>query len=233
MKKYYFIITITFVNLLLSCNDEAGYVSRPIFDIHKKYIGDSIFVNHAIMKIIFIDTSYEIDSIVFSRYDNSSKSLKSIKTFKGGNNIFENIDYYENGNIKQYSFIDEDNGNYYYERQYHDSGPLIKIRGNIFFQGYIVDTVSKNLDVKVGSTVDYRIYYPNPPDCNVKIYIKNEDGTVYDVFGKSNFLNFMQTVYKDNNKLGNFKVTVLLELKDNSMDTTINYSHSFVYKVIP
>ena len=159
--------------------------------------------------------------------------MKSLKTFKGGKNIFENIDYYENGNIKKYSFIDEDNSNYYYERLYHSSGALMKINGYLFFQGYIIDTVSKNLDIKKGTIMSYRIYYPNPPDCSAKIYIANDDGKLYDVFKKSNFINFLQTVYQDNNEIGTFKVNILLELKENNLDTIARYTHGLLYTVKP
>ena len=95
----------------------------------------------------------------------------------------------------------------------HENGVLIKINGYLFFQGFIIDTTSKNLDIKKGSTINYRIYYPNPPDCISSIYIKNDDGSTYDVFKKSSFLNFLQTTYQDNSTIGTYKINIMLEQK--------------------
>jgi hypothetical protein len=230
MNKYYFAIVLS-TTLFASCKEEIRYGKVPFFDSCKKYIGDSIFENSRLVRLTFIDTSYEIDSIVFSRYNNSSNTLKSVHTYKKGKPVFENIEYYQNGVVKKYSFIDEDNPNYYYERLYHDNGALIKINGYLFFQGFIVDTASKNLNIKVGSTINYRIYYPNPPDCVSHIYIKNDDGSMYDVFKKSIFMNFLQTTYQDNSTEGVYKVNVMLEQKDKSMDTTVYYNRPFIYQV--
>lgn len=232
MRK--FIAAISFFTILFySCKEQDKYIKKPFYDLAKKHIGDSVFINGVVRKILFIDTTYEIDSIIFNRYSNANHNLRSIQTFKGGKYVFENIEYHENGNIKKYSFFDEDNPNYYYERLYYDNGVLVKITGHLFFQGFIVDTASKNLDIKKGSTIDYRIYYPNPPDCISRIYIKNDDGSIYDVFKKSSFLNFLQTTYQDNNTVGTYKVNIMLEQKDKSMDTTIMYNSSVIFNVIP
>lgn len=233
MKRYCFIGLVLFISLLLSCKMKSSYFVKPFFDLHNKYVGDSIFVNGAISKIIFKDTTYEIDSIVFYRYSDLPAVIKSIKTFKKGKNIFENIEFYKTGRIKKYSFIDEDDSNYYYERLYHESGVLVKINGKIFFQGFIIDTTSKGSVMKIGSQIEYRIFYPNPPDCKTRIYIKNDDGTCYDVFRKSEFLDYLQTVFSTNSELGNFKVTVALDQDDKSMDTTITYQKSLIFKVVP
>ncbi|MBS1927430.1 MAG: hypothetical protein JST95_02405 [Bacteroidetes bacterium] len=232
MRKKYLIAISFFAVLLASCAEKEKYTKKPFYDLHKKHIGDSIFLNDDIKKIIFIDTSYEIDSIVFSWYSKVHGNLKSAETFKGGKNVFENIEYHENGNIKKYLFVDEDNPNYYYERLYHENGTLLKITGYLFFQGFIVDTTSKSLDIKKGTTINYRIYYPNPPDCISRIYIKNDDGSIYDVFKKSSFLNFMQTTYQDNNIVGTYKVNIMFEQRDKSMDTTFLYNRAIIYKVV-
>lgn len=232
MKNNFFTKLLLFIALFTSCGKENSYFTKPFFDAKGKHIGDSVFIDNVVNKIVFIDSSYILDSIVFSRYNNPSNSLKSIESYNDGKRIFENIDYYENGNIKKYSFIDEDNSNYFYERLYHSSGALLKVNGYLFFQGYIIDTASKNSDIKKGSTINYRIYYPNPPDCNVKVYIKNDDGTVYNVFSKSKFLNFLQTAYQDNNELGTYKANIFIELKENSIDTIVRYNHEFIYKVV-
>lgn len=218
--------------MLLSCRQKERYIQSPFYDMNKKQIGDSIFLNDSITKIVFIDTTYEIDSIIFNRYPTSMRNLRSIQTFKRGRKIFENIEYYQNGNIQKYLFIDEENPNYYYERLYQVNGSLIKISGYLFFQGFIIDTASNSLAVKKGSTISYRIYYPNPPDCISRIYVKNDDGSIFDVFKKSPFLNFLQTVSQSNSSLGTFKVNITLEQHDKSLDTTVFYNKAVIYKVI-
>ncbi len=221
-----------FYIVFVSCNEKDNYLKKPIIDSKGQYIGDSLFVNRLIKKIVFIDSSYFIDSIVFDRYENSSQTLKSIRTFRIGKNIFENIDYFENGNIKKYSFIDEDNKNYFFERNYGTNGRLLNTNGYLFFQGYITNVDTDNLEIRKGSSIDYKIYYPNPPDCIVNLYIKYDDGKKYDVFKKSNFINFLQTVYQDNNELGTFKTNILLELKDKNTDSILKYNDELIYKVV-
>jgi len=227
------IFLMALVVVFISCSEKEIHTKKPFFDSYNRQIGDSFFVNNLVQKIIFLDTSYEIDSIVFTRKSKSSLFLQSVNTYKRGKKIFENIEYYDNGNIKKYSFIDEDNSSYYYERLYHNTGALTKINGEIFFQGFIIDTASKNIDIKKGSTISYRIYYPNPPDCVSNIYIKNDDNSIYDVFQKSNFLNFLQIANQDNDNIGTYKTNIMLELEDRSMDTTIQYIKGVIYKVIP
>ena len=230
MKKY--LINILFLTFLFACKEKDRYTKKPFYNSHKQYVGDSIFINDYINKIVFIDSSYDIDSVVFNWYVNTHK-IKSMQTFRGGKNVYENKEYYENGNIKKYLFIDEDSSNYYYERLYNLNGHLEKVIGYLFFQGYIIDTTSKNIDIKKGATIQYLIYYPNPPDCATRIFIKSDDGTIYDVFSKSNFLDFLQTVYQDIPRAGTYKVNVALEQKDLSRDTIINYSKAAIFNVVP
>ena len=232
MKKYN---CIEFASIILfiffSCNKKNEQTKAPFYDSNMKHIGDSIFDNKILSKINFTDTTYEIDSIVFKTNKGFKNRLVSINTYKNGKLIFENIEFYENGNIKKYLFIDEDNSNYYYERLYNKEGKFSTSAGCLFFQGYIIDSSSKSMDIRKGTTITYRIYYPNPPDCKTDIYIKNDDGSVYDVFNKSKFINFLQTVAQDNNELGTFKVNV--QLKQKSDDTIIFYSKDVIFNVIP
>jgi hypothetical protein len=217
---------------ILSCNGTPTYFSKPIFDSDQKHIGDSIFSDNLIEKIIFTDSTYEIDSVVFSRYNNAARTIKAINTFMGGKVVFENNEYFENGNIKKYKFIDEDNSHCFYERLYNVNGKLMKSRGYLFFQGYIVDTVHPGIKIKKGTTIAYRIYYPNPPDCYSKVYITDETGVKYDVFKKSNFINFLQTVKQDNDEVGFYKATILLEMIDKSADTTMRFKQDAILEVV-
>jgi len=228
-----YIVVLIFISLLSSCKDKSVYLKKQFFDSKNKYIGDSIFINNIIKTIVFKDSSYVIDSIVYNRYNNSVNNLKSIQTFKNGKNIFENIDYFENGNIKRYSFIDEDNSNYYYQRNYDSNGNFLNTYGYVFFKGYVTNINLDNLEVKKGTTIDYKIFYPNPPDCKAKIYVRVNDSTLFDVFHKSKYLNFLQTVVKDNNELGTYQTNILLELKQNNNDSVIRYDKTLFFKVVP
>jgi hypothetical protein len=228
-RSLFILLTIAF--LLESCKE--NYTQKSFFDTKGNYLGDSIFVNNRIMKIVFTDSSFEIDSIVFRRYNNTKHSLQSKNTFKKNKTIFENINYYENGNIAQYLFINDDNENDYYERLYSDDGIIRYTKGYPFFKGFIIDTVSpKGMDIKRGVTICYRIYYANPPDCETKIYIKYDDGAIYDVFKKSKVVDFLQTVYQDNDEIGIYKVNVFLELKEKNTDTTLKYNKDVIFRVI-
>ncbi|HVX01279.1 MAG TPA: hypothetical protein VHA52_12715 [Candidatus Babeliaceae bacterium] len=231
MNRYYFIATAALLVLFVSCKGRKNSFTKPFFDSQQEHIGDSIFVDDSIKSIVFIDSSYAIDSIVFSRYNNPKRTLKSLRTFKDGRTVFENIDYYENGTIEKYSFIDEDDSNYLYERLYHN-GMLVKVNGEPFFQGYTSNINTQNLEVKKNASISYKIFYPNPPDCTVNLYLKGNNGSLYPVFKRSHFLNFLQTGTNDVKEIGTFKVDVCLVLREHSIDTTVRYNHELIYKVV-
>lgn len=217
----------------LSCNNQTVYSSKPFFDSYGKKVGDTVFYDNLIKKIVFTDSSYQIDSVVFSRYDSPDKTVKSVNTFMNGKHVFENVDYYQNGKIAKYKFLDKEKSNIFYERLYSSSGRLLQTWGNVFFQGYLVDTMAINEEkLKKGTSTAFRVFYPNPPDCIASVYVMDEDtGEKYDVFQKSSFLNFLQTTWQDNQSSGYFKTTVLLELFDKHADTTIKYSQTVFFEV--
>lgn len=217
--------------IILSCETKNIVSKKPFFDSKGNYVGDSIFLNDLIDKITFADSTYIIDSIVFKRYADYKKHIQSIYTFKGGKNIFENIEYYTNGNMRKYAFIDEDNESYFYQRNYDTSGKLIDHIGEIFFQGYIEGINSETLEVKRNTTIKYNIFYPNPPDCVNEIYIKDNDKK-HKVFKKSKVLGFLQYVYQDNDKLGNFTVDVGLEIRERGHDSVSYFNKPLFFKVV-
>jgi hypothetical protein len=217
----------------LSCNNKSTYTLKPFFDPYGKKVGDSVYRDNLIEKIVFTDSTYEIDSVVFSRYDNPAKTLKASNTFMNGKHVFENVIYYQNGNIADYKFIDEDSSNYFYERTYSSKGKLLWSRGYVFYQGYIIDTTPvSGIKVKQGTSIAYRIYHPNPPDCVTNLYLVDGEGKKWSVFEKSKFLDFLQTVWQDNYDLGFFGSTFLLELKDKHADTTITFSQDIIMEVV-
>jgi hypothetical protein len=225
-SKYIILISL----LIFGCKAKSLVHYVPILDSKNKLIGDSIFDNNVLTQIIFIDSTYIIDSIVYERFRNGV--LKSIQTYRAGKNIFENILFYENGNIKKYRFIDDDNPNYYYERSYNSDGIFEKSQGNPFYQGYIIDTTSTSLKIKKGNAITYLIFYPHPPDCKTTLYVKYSDSVKYNVFKKSPFLNFLSTVSQDNDSVGTFRTNILLEIIDRA-GISSQYEHSVIFDVVP
>jgi hypothetical protein len=217
----------------MSCTNNTEYSSKPFFDPYGNKVGDSLFSDNLIQKIVFTDSTYVIDSVVFSRYDNPAKTVKSVNTFMNGKLVFENIYYYQNGKIAMYKFIDEEKSNYFYERRYSSEGAFLQSSGYVFFQGYIVDTSAiQEEKIRKGESIAYRIFYPNPPDCIAKVFVFDEDtGEKIDVYRKSSFLNFLQTCWQDTERRGFFKTTTLLELFDKHADSTIRKSESIIFDV--
>jgi hypothetical protein len=233
MKKNYLLLLVAYMVMNLSCNNRSTYISKPFFDPYGKKVGDSVYCDNLIEKIVFTDSTYEIDSVVFSRYDNSARTIKAINTYMNGKLVFENKYFYRNGNIAVYKFIDEEKSNYFYERWYHSNGLFDQSRGYVFYQGYIIDTTpASGIKVKQGTSIAYRIYHPNPPDCVTNLYLVDGGGKKWSVFQKSKFLDFLQTVWQDNDKLGFFETTFLLELKDQHADTTITFSQNIIMEVV-
>lgn len=220
---------IFFLLFIFSCKESVNE-QKPLYNPSGKHIGDSILRNNKLAAIVFSDSKYEIDSILF-KYN--KKKLVKQETLKAGKKVFENIEYYDNGSIKRYTFLDEDNSSFYYERIYDSSGNLISDNNNLFFQGFIVDNINTaGTDIRKGTTIEYRVYFPNPPDCTTNLYIKNDDGTIYNVFKKATFVNFLQTVRQDNDELGTFKVNILMEQRDNKTNKVRQYEHAVIFDVI-
>lgn len=228
INKIFF--TIIIFQVFISCNSNEDFIFKPILNSENIKIGDSIFSNGQIKKLVFNDSFYFIDSIVFERYRN--KNIKSFRTFKNGKKIFENIEYYSNGKINKYFFIDEDNNDIFYERDYNTLGKLENTKGEIFFQGYIDDIINENtLEVKKGNILKLQIFYPNVPDCNVKLYIKYDDGRVYNVFAKSKYLDFLQHTSWDNNEIGIYKLNVWMDIIEKDSSLIRQYNNTLIYKV--
>lgn len=231
LRRHTVILLFTFS--FATCTSETKNFQKPFLNDTGQYIGDSIFTNGLLSKLCFVNNSYEIDSIVFKRYENSSKSIKSKETFSKGEKVFENIEYYENSIVKRYSFINDENKNFFYERNYDNNGNLLSIKGYPFFKGFIVDSVSQDKNIKKGATIQYRIYHPNPPYCLPQVYIKNDDGSVYNVFKKSKYIPFLNIVYQDNNDTGVYKVNVVLDLKEKDNTQNLNqYQRALIFRVV-
>lgn len=225
---FLFIVSLSFFT---KCTDNNVYRESSLYDNYGQHVCDSIFENNLVTKVIFSDTLFEIDSIVFTRFKNPDGSLKSKETFKNAQRVFENIYYHPNGKLANYYFFDEDHQDFYYERQYNINGQLENTNGELFYQGFIVDSPKTEGIYSVGTKVTYRIYFPSPPDCDTRIYIRNDDGSIYDVFKRSSVLGFLETASQTTSEQGTFKLKIFLELRDRQKNEVSEYINEIVYQV--
>jgi len=227
------IIIASIIALLASCTEKIGNSRTEIFNSDGKHIGDSIFVDGNLTKIDFLDSSLILDSIIFTWWEN--KNIKSKYAFKEGKKVFENVDFYENGKMKTYSFVDEQNPNFYYERNYNLDGSFLKERGKLFFQGYIEGLDFGKLEVKQNTDVRISIFYPNPPDCKTFLYVMLENGEKGDVFHENEIINFLKKVSVGNTKMPPrnkiwTEIDIWLEMYYNG--DTSEYHKPFFYKIV-
>lgn len=223
MKILFFII----LALFLSCSSRE-LVERPLYDSWNRYIGDSVLEKNKLKKIMIQDQNYFFDSIVYDRYDNGK--LKSSRTYSKGNLVFENVEYFENGEIKSYKFLDSRSGSTY-QREYNSSGVNTSVIGEPFFC-VVLENVLPHGTAFIGDTTYYRVFYPNPPDTDTKFYIKQKNGELYDVFRTSPAINFLQTTSHSNLKEGQYKAEILMKFKDTQKESEYECSHTITYKII-
>lgn len=225
-------IIATIVVLFASCTNKEEVKSMAFFDSKGVHIGDSIYWGKYLHKIVFKDTSLIIDSIVFTRYNNPERTIKFKNTYLKGKPVFENIDYYENGTVKRYMFIDEDKPAYYYYRSYTPSGELLVQRGEVFFQGYLTEINPETLEIKKGTTMRISVFHPNPPDCKASVFVKLDGGKRADVFYNSDYISFLKSVAVDNNKHEKLWTKIDLWLELVCGHDTLRYNKPVLYKVV-
>ena len=215
-----------------SCKEDEKIEIRSFLNKNGDVIGDSILLNSVLQKVVFKDTSFIIDSIVYERFKN--KHLKSVYTYLNGERVFENKDYYDNGKIKKYSFLDDKNPNYFYTRNYDSTGLLVNEVGELFFQGFLTEINPETLEVKKGTDMDIKIFYPNPPDCKAFLYVSLDDNIKGDVFYQNQYIDFLKTVSVSIDKeLGDkvwTEIDIWLELQGER--DTLFYNKPIFYKVI-
>ncbi len=222
------------MSTFLACRQKDVIETRPIFSDKKLHIGDSIVMNSLLTKIVFRDTSLIIDSIIYTRFPNSSKGIKTINTYVKGKKAFENIEYNEKGKIISYQFLDPDCENCFYKRTYDNLGNLISSSGNYLFQCNVDKINLEDLSIKEGTTITLRLFYANPPDCKTFTYVRFEGDHKKDVFYQDKRIGFLKTVAVDNEydaKKDWRQIDIGIEVKDeksNKIDTT---SKSLFYKV--
>jgi|GEM_PF-897087 len=224
------------VATLFSCTQKESPTIKTIkiFNSKGKYIGDSVLNDGLLQKIVFKDSSLIIDSIVFYRYDNDARSVESKFTFIGGDRVFENVEYHQNGQVSRYLFFDEEKHNYFYERIYDTLGNLIEAKGEVFFQGYLSGLNFKTLDAQQGTNLKIKIFHPNPPDCRTKLSVKLEDDSNAEVFSRNKNISFLKEVSGSVEKppIGKIwtEIDVWLELQ--GANDTFYYNQAIYYKVV-
>ena len=233
-KPLFFLLTTV---LAIACNSKELIVRKPILDKNRIKIGDSIFNNKNLVKIIFTDTTLIVDSIVYKRFNISTNKIKSISTFIKGKRVFENIEYHENGKIKEYRFIDEDSDTYFYSRIYDTSGHFLDKQGKLFFQIYLHDTSNlEGLAIKEGSNLFINVFYPNPPDLKSFLFVRFSDNKKIDVFSENKIMNCLKSVYTENtlkDKSVNWReINIGLELSEVDGNIIDTFGKKVFYKVV-
>jgi hypothetical protein len=215
-----------------ACKSNGKFVVKTFSDASGKPIGDSVFLNGILQKIIFNDSAFYIDSIVFKRYDR--ENVRSINTYMNGRQVFQNIDYYESGEIKTYSFLDEQKSDYYYKRNYNINGDVISEQGTLFFQGYLSEIDAKTLVVKKGKDMNIKIFFPNPPDCKAFLYVNLDDNKKADVFSQNQYITFLKSVSVSNNNKIEGKIWTLIDvwLELQKDKDTLYYNKPIYYKIV-
>ncbi len=216
--------------IICSCKRTDNLRYKAFYNSENKKIGDSVFLNKMLTKVIFIDKAYFIDSIVYKRYNNDS--LKSVNTFRKGKIVFENKEYYENGKVKDYFFIDEDNPKASFQASYNQSGICNRVVGAAFFQIYYTG-VNKDATVKLNTQVRLNAFFPNPPNAIIKVFIRNEDGSIYDnIFSQNKHIIFLKQTSWDNTDLGYYKIDVCLDITINCSDKSLQFHDPLTFQVV-
>lgn len=231
-NKNLLIVILLLSVIINSCKINDRIEIRSFSNKNGDVIGDSVFLNDVLQKVVFKDTSLMIDSVVYEWFEN--KSLKSVYTYIEGKKVFENKDYYENGTIKKYSFLDDKCPNCFYTRNYDSKGLLINELGELFFQGYLTEINPETLEIKNGTDMDVKIFFPSPPDYKAFLYVDLDNNIKGDVFFQDKYVGFLKTVSVDIDKeLGDkvwSEIDVCLELQGER--DTLFYRKPIFYKVV-
>ena len=220
---------------LYSCRENNVLAKRPIHDKDGLHIGDSLFKNEDLEKIIFTDYNLKIDSIVFKRFPSPSRRIKSVNTYIKEKKGFENILYYESGQIKSYQFLDPDCDNCFFIRDYDEFGNLISSRGDFLFQCYIDGIDSKTSSVRSGTTLRLNLFYAKPPNCSVFTFSKFPKEGKVDFFHQNKFISFAKYVSVDVEYKGKEswrRIEIGVEIKDSTTNKLDSSIQSLIYQVL-
>lgn len=229
------VINKVFLCLLICCFGCNSTIQRPIISEAGLRLGDSIFVNHQLVKVIFSDSTLYIDSMVYERDKSYENKLKSIHTYMNGKKVFENISYYKNGNPKEYLFIDDNSESYFYKVMYDTDGNVINQEGVLFFQGYVDKINPKTLEVKDdGKRMEIKVFYPKPPRCITSLSVRMEDNQFYKVFQPNKYIPFLQQVWVDTKAGGKewSEIDIWLELQHEGVDTDLHYNKPLFFRIV-
>ncbi len=175
-----------------------------------------------------------IDSIVYERYENASKTVKAINTYIKGKKVFENIVYNENETIRTYQFFDTDCSDCLYRRDYDSIGNLISTNGKYLFQCNTDKIDTQTLSIKKGTTLKLKLFYANPPDCMTFTNVKFSNNKKADVFYQNKHIRFLKTVTVENDNIGSKKwkhIEIEVVIKDTKNNKTDTSSGSLFYQV--
>ena len=228
-NNYSYLLLIVIPIFFLTCkfrHVKNELLVKHIYGLNKSFLGDSIFKGDLLLKVVFIDSSFGIDSITYARYPDNT--LKSISTFKNGLPVFERIEFYNNGNIKKYEFIDIES-KYSYERDYNENGVLDSALGKPFFSCILAGINGRT--VQHDSLLSAYLYAPIPPNVETRIYTKFDDSTEED-FDRRPYLKNLFRESLRATKVGNQEWDIHMKFYDKDMDTTYDISTPLIFKVV-
>ncbi len=210
-------------------------MQKPLVSEEGKYLGDSIFVDGQLVRIVIRDSTMCIDSMVFERDKSYKNHLKSFQTYMNGKRVFENISYYKNGNPEQYWFIGDANKESFYRIKYDRSGNIINAEGRLFFQGYVDKIDPQTLEVKDdGKRMEIKVFHPKPPKCTASLFVRMDDDKLYDVFQPNEHIPFLKQVWVDT-RVGNkpwSEIDIWFEVQPDGIDTVFRYNKPLFFKVV-
>lgn len=214
----------------MSCRDREICKTKKIVDSQLGHIGDSFVCNDLLTKISFIDSLFLVDSIVY-RWDNNM--IRSVYSYKRGIRVFENIDYYNTGDLASYIFISDKDSNYFYQLDFDPDGNIRSKFGELFFVG-LMDKIDYNsLEVEDnGERMHIQIYYPNPPNCETLLYAKI-DTLNADVFSQNSYIPFLKEVSVETKMKSKEWRLIDIWLKESCGYDTLLYNQPIHFKVVP
>ncbi len=226
-NNYWFYLFIATWLLFFSCKPAKSKCTiRHIYTSSNTILGDSIFWDGKLSKVIFSDTIFGIDSIVYVW--NSNGRLASVTNLKNGLPIFERVNYFDNGHIKKYEFIDL-TSKFSYERDYNISGKIDTILGKPFFSCILRGMYSGN--VPQDSLLRAYLYAPIPPNVETKIYTRFDDGSQEDFDRRRYLTNLFREDIRARGD-GNKRWDIHMKFYDKDKDTIIDISAPLIFKIL-
>lgn len=219
--------------VLLGCRDKKdNEIYIPIVSEDGIRIGDSVLLNQNLSKLVFVDSSLWIDSIVYY-YSYFFKKIQAIKTYKRGREVLENISFHSNGSVKTYEFVSSVNENYFYRRDYDTNGVCINSDGEVFLEKHFskIDPNTREV-IDDGDRMHIRVFYPQPPDCKSFVFVTFADSLKMDVFKQNKIIGFLKEVWVDTEIEDKEWSAINFGMEMICKNDTLQYEKMFYFKAV-